>query len=60
MKQNNNVSPLEAILRIGGWALGMILIASDFNSFIPNIIGFSIVMFMMYANGWIPVFEDAK
>nr|DAO15455.1 MAG TPA: hypothetical protein [Caudoviricetes sp.] len=38
----------------------MILIASDFNSFIPNIIGFSIVMFMMYVNGWIPVFEDAK
>jgi hypothetical protein len=60
MKQNNNVSPLEAILRIGGWALGMILIASDFSSFIPNIIGFSIVMFMMYVNGWIPVFEDAK
>lgn len=60
MKQNNYVSPLEAILRIGGWTLGMILIASDFNSFIPNIIGFSIVMFMMYVNGWIPVFEDAK
>lgn len=60
MKQNNNVSPLEATLRIGGWALGMILIASDFSSFIPNIIGFSIVMFMMYVNGWIPVFEDAK
>lgn len=60
MKQNNNVSPLEAILRIGGWALGMILIASDFSSFIPNITGFSIVMFMMYVNGWIPVFEDAK
>ena len=60
MKQNNNVSPLEAILRIGGWALGVILIASDFSSFIPNIIGFSIVMFMMYINGWIPVFEDAK
>ena len=60
MKQRNNVSPLEAILRIGGWALGMILIASDFNSFIPNIIGVSIVMFMIYVNGWISVFQHAQ
>lgn len=58
MKQQ--INPIEAIVRIALTIIGMLMIISEGESLIPNIIGFSIVIFMMYINGWIPVFEDAK
>lgn len=58
MKQQ--INPIEAIIRIALTTIGMLMIISEGESLIPNIIGFSIVIFMMYINGWIPVFEDAK
>nr|DAD62635.1 MAG TPA: hypothetical protein [Caudoviricetes sp.] len=58
MKQQINT--IEVIIRIALTTIGMLMIISEGESLIPNIIGFSIVIFMMYINGWIPVFEDAK
>lgn len=58
MKQQ--INPIEAIIRIALTTIGMLMIISEGESLIPNVIGASIVMFMMYINGWIPVFEDAK
>ena len=57
MKQQ--INPIEAIIRIALTIIGMLMIISEGESLVPNVIG-AIVMFMMYINGWIPVFEDAK
>lgn len=58
MKQQ--INPIEAIIRIALTIVGMLMIISEGGSLIPNVIGAAIVMFMMYINGWIPIFEDAK
>lgn len=58
MKQQ--INPIEAIIRIALTIVGMLMIISEGESLIPNVIGAAIVMFMMYINGWISVFEDAK
>lgn len=54
------INPIEAIVRIALTTIGMLMIISEGESLIPNVIGAAVVMFMMYINGWIPVFEDAK
>lgn len=58
MKQQINT--IEVIIRIALTTIGMLMIISEGESLVPNVIGAAIVMFMMYINGWIPVFEDAK
>lgn len=58
MKQQ--INPIEAIIRIALTVIGMLMIISEGESLVPNVIGAAIVMLMMYVNGWIPVFEDAK
>jgi len=58
MKQQ--INPIEAIIRIALTIIGMLMIISEGESLVPNVIGAAIVMFMMYVNGWVPVFEDAK
>jgi len=60
MKMKQQINPIEAIIRIALTTIGMLMIISEGESLIPNIIVFSFVIFMMYINGWIPVFEDAK
>ena len=54
------INPIEAIIRMALTTSGMLMIISEGESLVPNVIGAAIVMFMMYINGWIPVFEDAK
>lgn len=58
MKKQINL--IEAIIRIALTIIGMLMIISEGESLVPNVIGTAIVMFMFYINGWIPVFEDAK
>lgn len=58
MKKQINL--IEAIIRIALTIIGMLMVISEGESLIPNVIGAAVVMFMMYINGWIPVFEDAK
>ena len=58
MKQQ--INPIEAIIRIALTIIGMLMIISEGESLVPKVIGAAIVMFMIYINGWIPIFEDAK
>lgn len=58
MKQQ--INPIEAIIRIALTTIGMLMIISDGQSLIPNVIGAAIVMFMFYINGWIFGVEEVK
>nr|DAX42645.1 MAG TPA: hypothetical protein [Caudoviricetes sp.] len=60
MKMKQQINPIEAIIRIALTIIGMLMIISEGESLVPNVIGAAIVMFMIYINGWIPIFEDAK
>lgn len=58
MKQQ--INPIEAIIRIALTIIGMLMIISEGESLVPNIIGAAIVMFMFYINGWIFGVEEVK
>ena len=54
------INPIEAIIRIALTIIGMLMIISEGQSLIPNVIGAAIVMFMFYINGWIFGVEEVK
>jgi hypothetical protein len=58
MKQQ--INPIEAIIRIALTIIGMLMIISEGESLIPNVIGAAIVMFMFYINGWIFGVEEVR
>ena len=58
MKQQ--INPIEAIIRITLTIIGMLMIISEGESLIPNVIGAAIVMFMFYINGWIFGVEEVR
>lgn len=58
MKQQ--INPIEAIIRITLTIIGMLMIISEGESLIPNVIGATIVMFMFYINGWIFGVEEVR
>lgn len=58
MKQQ--INPIEAIVRIALTIIGMLMIISEGESLIPNVIGAAIVMFMFYINGWIFGVEEVR
>jgi|GEM_PF-1950252 len=44
------INSIEAIIRIALTIIGMLMIISEGESLIPNVIGAAIVMFMFYIN----------
>ena len=54
------INPIEAIVRIALTIIGMLMIISEGESLIPNVIGAAIVMFMFYINGWIFGVEEVR